>query len=302
MSHTRTNPAKQKPPLRTTLIIVIIMLICGLAGIVYSIVSQLMLPTDGASATPRPTDTPAFTAEDTAPAETPTATASLRVTATPFAYYTATPEGTGDPLSSPQRTPGASYNNGLKFEKELCSGNYTAGIDFPEGVYLISPVRGGGNVISSNSLDGGINVVMGDEDFRSKPDSRYEGAQSNVFLPRGTVLKIRELTVNMYSTNISANPLTPRKQTLVNTYTSLETDNLISGISFSAGTYDIIAVTGKGTVESSNSLDNGIYAYMADETIAATNSNYVPLYKNVELPVGTTLFIKGVSIKLVPST
>ena len=44
---------------------------------------------------------------------------------------------------------------------ELPTGSYTAGTDFPAGVYKIVAVSGNGNLISSNIFNGGVNEIFG---------------------------------------------------------------------------------------------------------------------------------------------
>ena len=72
----------------------------------------------------------------------------------------------------------------------LEAGQYTAGVDFPAGVYDFTALDGVGNVESSNLNGNGINAVMGTtwriaEGF-GFCDANYE----NVELPEGTVLRV----------------------------------------------------------------------------------------------------------------
>ena len=48
---------------------------------------------------------------------------------------------------------------------DLPAGNYTAGTEFPAGIYTVIATGGTGNVSSSNMFDGGLNEVMGQEGF-----------------------------------------------------------------------------------------------------------------------------------------
>jgi hypothetical protein len=61
-------------------------------------------------------------------------------------------------------------NNTLTKTIPLSSGNYTAGKDFPAGVYDVIATKGSGNISSSNLYKGGLNEVMGIEsnDFTIK--------------------------------------------------------------------------------------------------------------------------------------
>ena len=77
----------------------------------------------------------------------------------------------------------------------LTAGHYTAGVDFPAGVYDFTATDGVGNVESDNFFDEGINDVMGTtwrlaEDF-GFCDQYYQ----NVSLPEGTVLQVAGVTL-----------------------------------------------------------------------------------------------------------
>jgi hypothetical protein len=82
-----------------------------------------------------------------------------------------------------------------KFEKkeyELSNGNYTSGKNFDAGIYNIEVVKGNGNVSSDNMFDGGINAVMG-----TKDDEMYQKEYKNIKLPKGTELKIYNVTIKL---------------------------------------------------------------------------------------------------------
>lgn len=74
----------------------------------------------------------------------------------------------------------------------------------------------------------------------------------------------------------------------------LSNGNYIAGEDFDAGTYDIVAISGSGTVSSSNMFDGGIHAMMSGKQ----SEYYEKEYKNISLPKGTTLKIDGVTIEL----
>ena len=57
----------------------------------------------------------------------------------------------------------------IVYDRELGSGYYTAGIDFPAGTYDIEAISGNGNVSSDNMYDGGLNAIMG-----VKEDEMYQ--------------------------------------------------------------------------------------------------------------------------------
>lgn len=87
---------------------------------------------------------------------------------------------------------------------------------------------------------------------------------------------------------------TPTKKIDLKEY-ELSNGNYYAGDDFNAGVYDIIALKGTGTVQSDNIFSGGINAMMGvgDEEFYETE------YKNIELPDGTKLIIKNVTIKLV---
>ena len=92
-------------------------------------------------------------------------------------------------------TPLQPRNQDITESVTLTAGHYTAGKDFPAGVYDFTATDGVGNVESSNLFDEGINDIMGTtwriaEDF-AFCDQFYQ----NVSLPEGTVLKVSGVTL-----------------------------------------------------------------------------------------------------------
>lgn len=84
-------------------------------------------------------------------------------------------------------------NQGLTENYTLKNGHYTAGTDFPAGVYDITAVAGYGNVYSDNLVQG-INAIMGTED---NPIASPERLFRNVALKKGTVLSVDGATVKI---------------------------------------------------------------------------------------------------------
>ena len=77
----------------------------------------------------------------------------------------------------------------------------------------------------------------------------------------------------------------------------LSNGNYVAGTDFEAGTYTITAINGNGNVYSSNMFSGGLNAIMG-----TNNDGFYELeYKNIKLPVGTTLTIDGVTVRLTPS-
>lgn len=179
----------------------------------------------------------------------------------------------------------------IVYDAELSSGNYTSGIDFPEGVYNFTAIKGGGNVSSDNMYNGGINAIMGVKD-----DDFYQKEYSNISLPYGTKLSISGVTIQIHSDSASGEPLTQREQPNTEEI-SLGNGNFVSGKDFPSGVYDIVAVSGGGNVSTDNMYDGGLNAIMG----VKDDDFYIKEYKNIELPEGTTLTVDRVKIKLVPS-
>ena len=78
------------------------------------------------------------------------------------------------------------------YKTELSSGNYTSGIDFPEGTYTITAISGSGNVSSDNMFSGGLNAIMSPES-----DDMYESQYKNIELTEGTTLTISGVEIKL---------------------------------------------------------------------------------------------------------
>lgn len=81
---------------------------------------------------------------------------------------------------------------GSETQTDLSAGNYTAGTDFPAGVYNIVSTGSSGNVSSDNMYDGGLNEVMGDGS-----DGFSVKQVNNVELPEGTVLTVSGASIQL---------------------------------------------------------------------------------------------------------
>lgn len=79
---------------------------------------------------------------------------------------------------------------------------------------------------------------------------------------------------------------------------TLSSGNYVSGTDFTAGTYDIEAVSGLGNVYSDNAITGGginaIMGVKSDDKLGVSEKEY----SNIYLPEGTTLTVDGVKIKL----
>ncbi|MDD4716313.1 MAG: hypothetical protein PHT34_07220 [Oscillospiraceae bacterium] len=202
---------------------------------------------------------------------------------------------------SPAESPSASP---ISVRKQLISGHYTAGIDFPEGIYDITAVSGKGNVYSSNMYSGGINAAMGVKDPNAKSGSDiYAQQASKVALKGGVVLSVSGgVVIQISSHDASGNPLIARAKTNTGTV-QLGSGKFVAGRDFPAGTYNVVAISGSGNVYSDNMYNGGINASMGTEeaNAAAGWDLYERCYNNIEFRAGVALTVSGVELQLVPS-
>lgn len=176
---------------------------------------------------------------------------------------------------------------------QLSSGNYTAGIDIPIGVYNLTAISGKGNVSSSNLYDGGINEMMGIDDGTGL----YEASFNNLDMAEDVVLSISGgVTIELSSDAAQTKNL--KERTPKGAECTLSSGNYTAGTDFEPGVYTITVVSGNGNVSSSNLYDGGLNAMMGTDTSMGL---YEQEYKNIDLPEGTTLEISGVEVKLTPS-
>lgn len=77
-------------------------------------------------------------------------------------------------------------------EYTFSNGNYISGKHFKPGIYNIIAIKGKGNVISSNSWNGGINAIMGPQD-----DGFYQKEYKNISLPAKIRLEIKDVTIKL---------------------------------------------------------------------------------------------------------
>lgn len=179
------------------------------------------------------------------------------------------------------------------YSVQLTSGNYTAGIDIPIGVYNITAISGSGNVSSSNMYDGGINAMMGIDDGTDM----YEESFNNLDMTEDVILTVSGgVTIKLSSE--AAQTKNMKKRTPEGAKCTLSSGNYTAGTDFEPGVYTITAVSGNGNVSSSNMYDGGLNAVMGTDT---SMDFYEKKYKNVALPEGTTLQLSGVEVRLVPS-
>jgi hypothetical protein len=181
-------------------------------------------------------------------------------------------------------------NELVSYELTISAGNYTAGIDFPSGIYTITAVNGSGNVSSSNMFDGGLNEVMSVVE-----DEMYIKEFKNANLEKDVILNISgNVTVLLTSDGVNTKDMAPRSEMLSEEQT-FSSGNYITGTDFDPGIYNIILVKGSGNVSSSNMFDGGL-----NEIFGNDDEMYIKEFKNAIFNNGDSLEISGVTIKLVP--
>lgn len=213
--------------------------------------------------------------------------------------WSAIPHSTGWIEYEPTHVSAPIKEETIPYREELIGGHYVSGIDFPPGVYNIKALRGGGNVISSNAYDGGINAIMGVPE-KNRQNDIYQEKYANIRLGKGVTLSISGVTVEISSLDASSFPLARRSQPNL-TAVSLGNGHFIAGKDFPTGIYDIIATSGRGNVISSNIMSGGINAMMGSSNDVGSSDMYEERYNNISLDDGVTLTIDGLSVQLVPS-
>lgn len=175
------------------------------------------------------------------------------------------------------------------YETTLTAGHYTAGIDIPPGTYTITSLSGTGNATSTKVFSGAID---------GKGDNNNENIKTtieNAQLPNNIVLTLTgSLVVKISTTTADLNAIKPRENKAQKIVT-LTPGEYKSGQDFDEGTYNVVWVSGLGTVSSSNLFDKGILERMGFDDLTAKE------FKNLEMDDGSTLTVSDVTIKLVPS-
>lgn len=177
-----------------------------------------------------------------------------------------------------------------EFEIELSAGHYTFGVDLPYGTFTLKRIRGLGAVSSSNLVSGGLMQIMGPGNDGISIDE-FKNARFH----KGVTLTITSTLVVRITSERATFDVTPRIPQ--GTEIVLSSGHFESGIDFEPGIYDIVHVSGMGTVFSSYLLNEGVHEIFGQGSDGLTISRF----KNVRLDIGTTLSISGVEVKLVPS-
>lgn len=175
----------------------------------------------------------------------------------------------------------------------LTAGNYTAGVDIPEGICNVTAVSGQGNIYSTNLYDGGINEMFGVDDGTGYYTESFNGLK----LPDEVVLSTNGLlVVQLEYTEITEEP-SGRTYDEAKAF-ELASGNYVSGKDFEPGTYNIVAVSGTGNLYSSNLYDGGINEMFG---IDDGTGFYNGAINNVSMPEDTELTVSGgLSIRMIP--
>jgi hypothetical protein len=94
----------------------------------------------------------------------------------------------------------------ISFKIQLSAGHYTAGIDFPAGIYDIKAIAGGGNVSSSNISSGGLNTLIGTkEENKAIGIDFYEQEYANIYpVAKASSCLLSEVLIEISSDNADA--------------------------------------------------------------------------------------------------
>ncbi|MCL2137675.1 MAG: hypothetical protein FWH40_09230 [Coriobacteriia bacterium] len=178
-------------------------------------------------------------------------------------------------------------------EYTLSAGHYTAGIDIPVGKANIIAVSGRGSLSSSNMLSGGINQVFGIDDGSGVYASEFK----NLVLSENVKLHVTmNLVIKLTFTKIEAG-FTGRAYDKAKAI-ELSRGNYTAGTDFPAGVYTINAVSGNGSLYSSNLLPNCVNEAFGVDT---STGFYIDQFINAELGDGVTLTITGsLKVRLTP--
>lgn len=188
---------------------------------------------------------------------------------------------------------------GDTFKQAFSSGHYISGLDFPAGTYDVFAVSGGGNVSSTNLLEGGMNSMMATKDFVvGMDDDMYVEALEAIDLPEGVRVFVDGMTVEMTSDQLSQDHYAPRVGDDTESI-HLQAGLYVAGTDFEPGVYTLRALAGQGNVSTSNALDGGVIGMMGIES--DPEHYYHEKYSNIELPEGTSLTIEGLEeVALIP--
>ncbi|SEA57243.1 hypothetical protein SAMN04515656_11468 [Eubacterium aggregans] len=196
------------------------------------------------------------------------------------------PQPTVTPVAT--ATPTADPNVPQAYTTELTSGDYSVGMDIPVGVYQMVAASGRGTIDTESDA---LSEAMTMDSTGSNGVTTVEALD----LVQGDILKIRgTLQLKLESEAALVNARTKRKVTESTHYTLDSGFSYQSGVEFPAGTYNLKAIRGSGVIRTAGE-------FSVTENMGSTEDRtMVTEMKNIQLPQGTTLFLEGVSVELIP--
>ncbi len=184
--------------------------------------------------------------------------------------------------------------HGEDIDVTLPAGNYIVGKDIPEGTYKVTNLSGFGAIDILDHTNR-INILYSLIEDGEQSDY-FSSFIEDVRLYQGARVEIDSDTMRFESQNGRNDLLESRiKNTLTEEYTI--SSSVMIGDNIPSGTYDIIAISGEGDVQSEN-YQFGIHMEMS------ANDDYYAIkeYKQVKLMDYDKLEVEeGLTIKLVPS-
>lgn len=177
----------------------------------------------------------------------------------------------------------------------LSAGHYTVGVDLPAGTCDVTAVSGTGNLMSSNMSDGGVNEMFGIDDGTGLYTASFNGLK----LPKDTVLTVTSKLVVQLDYSEITSSFSGRSYN-DGAKVTVTAGNYTAGTDFPAGTYDIKAVSGNGSLSSSNLYDGGV------NEIFGVGDGYFDVYNNefinADFKDGDTLTVSGdLTVDLIPA-
>nr|WP_300303669.1 serine/threonine-protein kinase [uncultured Anaerostipes sp.] len=175
--------------------------------------------------------------------------------------------------------------NSEKYEIQLTAGEYIVGVDLPEGKYEINSL-GGYNVLEIEN----INENLEEYHIFKKEYDEIENVELNI----GTYLRIEDTgTLKLY-TNSAEGKIQKKKNSL--TKTIIMKNNMITGIDFEEGSYDIMCKEGFGDVKIEYKSESKEY------WLDSAGENWTKKYKQVYFYDGMKITVPDdMSVQLVPS-
>lgn len=184
---------------------------------------------------------------------------------------------------------------GISYQTVLTAGNYIVGVDIPEGQYQAIVLKNQGS-LSVSDYENGIYLseYLDDSDVTQMEDIRlFEGAKLSI----SGALEAELITENAKSDQLptlQANPLTDT--------VSLAPGKYVAGENFPAGTYNLLAVEGYGSIDLMYLDEDGEEYYQDCYYMNADDQEYDPAeVKNVVIPEGYILVVDEITVELQPS-